>query len=185
MKRVILMMVLLLSMSGLAQAVEVAGVKLADSVEIGGKTLQLNGYGIRKKFFFKVYVGSLYTAGKATSTEQVVNSRGGKLIRMNFLYSKVEKEKIVGGFAKGIENNAPELRKDPAVEQFLALFDSDFVEGDQVDLAMSDANSVSVTHNDRPLGTIRSANLVKAVLLIYLGNDPADDDMKAGMLGNI
>jgi len=185
MRKILFGLALLSLLAQPVYAVEVAGVNLPDSVEIGGKTLQLNGYGIRKKYFFKIYVGSLYTVGKATSTEQVVNALSGKLIRMNFLYSKIDKEKIVGGFAKGIENNTPELRKDPAVEQFLGLFDADFVEGDQVDLAMSDANNLNVIHNGRQLGTIRSPNLVKAVLLIYLGNDPADDDMKAGMLGNL
>lgn len=178
-----LMLVCLLSSP--AMAVDVAGVKLADNVEIAGQKLQLNGYGIRKKYFFKVYIGSLYTADKATRTEQVINTAGGKLIRMNFLYSKVEKEKIVGGFAKGIENNTPQLRNDSAVEQFLALFDADFVEGDQVDLAISADNQVRASHNGRQLGTIASANLARALLLIYLGDDPADEDLKAGMLGDI
>jgi len=183
MKKLVLLLVLLLSMGGMAQAIEVAGVQLPETVEIGGQQLQLNGYGIRKKFFFKIYVGSLYTAQKATTASQVVDGAGGKLLRMNFLYSKVEKEKIVGGFAEGIKKNSPELSDDQAVVQFLGLFDADFVEKDQVDLTITADNQVNVSHNGRQLGTIQSANLAKAILLIYLGQDPADDDMKDGMLG--
>jgi len=185
MKKVLLLLTLICLLIQPALAVEVAGVKLPDRVEIAGQPLPLNGYGIRKKFFFKIYVGSLYTAQKDTSTAQVLGDSGAKLIRMNFLYSKVEKEKIVGGFAAGIEKNSPELRQDPAVNTFLGWFDSDFVAGDQVDLAIDGQNNVSASHNGRVLGTLQSANLARAVLLIYLGDDPADDDMKAGMLGDI
>jgi len=183
MKRILLSLVLVGLLILPAFATEVAGVKLPDTLEIAGQQLQLNGYGIRKKYFFKIYVGSLYTAQKATTTAQVVDGAGGKLLRMNFLYSKVEKEKIVGGFAEGIKKNSPELINDPAVVKFLGLFDADFIEKDQVDLAISADNNVSVIHNGRQLGTIQSENLGKAILLIYLGQDPADDDMKDGMLG--
>jgi hypothetical protein len=166
-----------------AFSADVAGVKLAETVESGGQQLQLNGYGIRKKFFFKIYVGSLYTAQQASSSDQVINGAGGKLIRMNFLYSKVEKEKIIDGFAEGIKKNSPELVKDPAVISFLGWFDADFVAGDQVDLTISADGRVSASHNNRPLGTLNSPALARGVLLIYLGNQPADSDMKKGMLG--
>jgi len=45
-----------------AQAAKVAGVELEDSVQISADTpeLVLNGAGIRKKLFIKVYVGALY-----------------------------------------------------------------------------------------------------------------------------
>ena len=185
MKRVLFAMALVGLMIQPALAVDVAGINLSESVKIGGQKLQLNGYGIRKKYFFKIYVGSLYTAQKATAAAQVVDDNGGKLIRMNFLYSKIEKEKIVGGFAKGIDKNASQLRSDPAVDRFLGWFDADFIEGDQVDLQMAADGTVSAIHNGRTLGSIQSSNLVKALLLIYLGDDPADDDMKDGMLGDI
>lgn len=185
MKSILFALVLVGLMMQPALAVDVAGVQLPGTVEIAGQPLQLNGYGIRKKFFFKVYVGSLYTAHQANSTAQVVDSRGGKLIRMNFLYSKVDKEKIVGGFAEGIKKNSPELQQDPAITQFLGWFDADFIAKDQVDLAIDKDNTVSASHNGRQLGSLQSANLARALLLIYLGDKPADDNMKAGMLGDI
>jgi len=39
---------------------EVAGVKMPDTVTVEGKTLKLNGMGLRKKVMFKVYVAGLY-----------------------------------------------------------------------------------------------------------------------------
>jgi len=41
-------------------AAEPAGATLPDPLAVGGKTLKLNGLGLRKKAVFKVYVGGLY-----------------------------------------------------------------------------------------------------------------------------
>jgi len=179
-KRLVLLM--LLTWTSTAMAVDVAGVKLEPQVLISGETLNLNGYGIRKKFFFKIYIGSLYTAHTAKSVEQVL-AGGGQLIRMDFLYDKVEKEKIVGAFAEGFEKNSPGLGGDGNVKTFLGWFDADFVRGDQVDLILTADGTVSARHNGRQLGSLVDPLLARGVLLIYLGDKPADDDLKEGMLG--
>ncbi len=183
MKRIPVVLLVLL-LAGNAFAVDVAGVSIPPTVDISAETLQLNGYGIRKKFIFvKVYVGSLYTSGKAETAEQVIALPGSKLIRMDFLYKKVEKKKIVDAFAEGLRKNAPQLVATPAARTFLALFKDDFVAGDQVDIILTDDGRVSATHNGRELGTVTSEELAEGVLLIYLGEQPADEEMKAGMLG--
>lgn len=113
----------------------------------------------------------------------MLEQSGAKLIRMNFIYNKVERKKIVTAFAEGFEKNSPQLKNDPALQQFLGLFNADFVAGDQVDLHISAAGSVSATHNSIDLGSVTSTQLGNAVLLSYLGDHPADDDLKQGMLG--
>lgn len=182
MKRFVILFFLLLTAVS-AQAVEVAGVSLEPVVEVCGEQLQLNGYGIRKKLFFKIYIGSLYTAQRAASADEVLADGGAKLIRMNFLYAKVGREKITEAFAEGFAKNSPQLVGTPEVRQFLALFTDDFVEGDTVDLELGADGGVVVRQNRRILGTLRSPSLSRAILLIYLGEQPADEDLKAGMLG--
>ena len=51
---------ILLSLASLALAGEVAGVRMPDTVTVEGKTLALNGMGLRTRVVFKVYVASLY-----------------------------------------------------------------------------------------------------------------------------
>lgn len=183
MKRWFLLVCCLFLLGGNAWAVKIYDIDLPETATISDQTLQLNGYGLRKKFFFKIYLGSLYTGQKATSTEQVLKQPGAKLIRMDFIYHKVEREKIVEAFAEGFEKNSPELAGQPSTKQFLALFDADFKAGDRVDLEIT-ADGVSASHNGRDLGSVQSADLGRGVLLIYLGKKPADDDMKQGMLGD-
>lgn len=181
-----LCMALVLTLLAVSQsfALEVAGVQMDQAVTIHGQPLKLNGYGIRKKFFVKVYIGSLYAAKRLVSAADALHDNGDKLIRMNFLHSKVEKEKIIDAFGDGFANNSPDLTGAPEVKKFLSLFTADFNRGDIVDLVLSADGSVTASHNGKSLGTVASTKLAKAVLAIYLGDKPADDSLKKGMLGN-
>ncbi len=183
MRLLLLATMFLLLSSAPSFAKTVYDINLPDTVTVSGETLQLNGYGLRKKFFFKIYLGSLYTRAKATTTEEVLAMPGNKLIRMNFLYKKVEREKITQAFAEGFAGNSPQLIDNPELEQFLHLFNADFFAGDQVDLELAADGTVTVRQNSEVLGKIPSAHLSKAILLIYLGNSPADSSLKEGMLG--
>ena len=173
----------LLLSSGNLFAKTVYDIDLPDTVTVSGEQLQLNGYGLRKKLFFKIYLGSLYTQKKATTTEQVLAMPGAKLIRMDFIHKKVEREKITQAFAEGFAKNSPQLIGNPELKQFLSLFNADFLAGDQVDLEFAADGTVSASQNSEPLGKIPSSHLTKAILLIYLGNSPADTKLKKGMLG--
>lgn len=183
MKRILVVLILCLSLTSTAQALDVAGVALEPTAAVNGRTLKLNGYGIRKKFFVKVYIGSLYLTKQMKRAEEAMADPGDKLIRMNFLHSKVEKGKITEAFGEGIANNAPEVAGAPEARKFLGLFSGDFSRGDVVDLALAADGTVTVKHNGKLLGTVSSPRLAKAILGIYLGAKPADDDLKKGMLG--
>lgn len=181
--RLLLALIITLLFAGTAPAAEVAGVQIEPSVTVNNQLLKLNGYGIRKKFFVKVYIGSLYASHRLTSAAEALRDGRDKLIRMNFLYSKVEKEKITGAFQEGFANNSPELVGSAEVKKFLALFTSDFKRGDVVDLLLGGNGSLVVKHNGKLMGSVTSPRLAAGVLAIYLGDKPADEALKKGMLG--
>jgi hypothetical protein len=173
----------LLLLSSQAFALEVAGVNVAPTVTVGQKTLSLNGTGIRRKFFFKVYVGALYLERKVASRDDLLKDPGEKLIRMIFVYKKVEKEKIVEAFAEGLSNNTPAVAGTAGAKTFLSWFTSDFVAGDTVDIVLAADGTVSAAQNGKPLGTLRDPALAGAVLRIWFGDTPADAGLEKGMLG--
>jgi Chalcone isomerase-like len=172
-----------LLLSSQAFALDVSGVNVAPTVSSHQKTLTLNGAGIRKKLFIKVYAGSLYTERKVTTPAQLLADPGEKLIRMIFVMKKVEKEKIVESFSEGLSNNSPIVRWSANAKAFLSWFTSDFVAGDTVDISISTDGTVSATHNGKVLGTLRDPAVAQAVLLIWFGEKPADGGLKKGMLG--
>ena len=173
-----------LLLSSHAFALDVAGVNVAPTVAVRQKTLLLNGAGVRKKYLaVKVYVGALYTERKVTTPAQLLADPGEKLLRMNFVYKKVEKKAIVEAFAEGFAKNSPGVAGTAEAKAFLSWFTADFVAGDTVDISLSPDGTVAATHNGKALGTVRSPALAQGVLLIWFGENPADGGLKKGMLG--
>lgn len=181
MKKQFFALLLTIALAGPAAALEVAGVHLEPTVTVNDHQLSLNGYGIRKKFWVKVYIGSLYTAKPMSSVESVMTDPSDKLIRMNFMHSRVDREKITEAFNEGFTNTR--MAGTDVTKKFIALFKNDFVRGDTVDIVLGGDGTVVYKHNDQTIGTINSRQLVKGILGIYLGPVPADEALKKGMLG--
>ena len=179
MRLTMLVLVLLLSL-GSAMAREVLP---EQELVLNGRSLKLNGVGLRKKLFVKVYSGSFYAGKRLTSGPEVLADPGDKVIRMKFLHSRVERAKIVAAFAEGMANNAPDVAGSAEAATFLGFFTGDFVRGDLVDLQLGADGTVRVTHNGKPLGTVMSKGLARGILAVYFGNKPADEGLKNGMLG--
>lgn len=179
----ILVVALLLLVSHTSFALEVGGVSVEPIVTLDNQALKLNGSGIRKKFFIKVYIGSLYAIKRLSSSNDVLNDTGDKVIRMQFVHSKVAKEKIIDAFAEGFAKNAPDVLASPEEKTFLSFFTSDFVKGDTVDLVLRADGMVVAKHNNNVLGSLKSNKLARGILAIYFGDRPADEELTKGMLG--
>jgi hypothetical protein len=181
MKNVFLALMLTIILAGPAAALIVAGANLDSTVTVNEKPLQLNGYGIRTKWWVKVYIGSLYTAKPMSAVGDVLADPSDKLIRLNFLHSKVDREKITEAIKEGFANTR--MEESEVAKKFLALFSRDFFRGETVDLVLGGDGTVVYKHNGQVMGTIVSKQLVKGILGIYLGPIPADEALKRGMLG--
>jgi hypothetical protein len=169
------------------QAKEVAGVNVPETLFISKQTtkLILNGAGIRTKFIFDIYVGSLYLESKASTAAEIYTLKGQKSINMHFLYDEVSKEKLINGWNDGFENNhsSDELAKlKDRISQFNNLFIT-VKKGDVINLDFIPSTGTSITINGKKLGSIKGDDFFTAVLKIWLGDEPADDDLKEAMLG--
>ena len=105
---------------------------------------------------------------------------------MHFLYSEVSKEKLVGGWNDGFENNhtKDELKKLKAqINQFNSLF-INVKKGDIININFIPTTGTSVVINGKTVGLVEGDNFFTALLKIWLGDDPADSDLKNAMLGN-
>lgn len=185
MERFIAAITLLLA-SSLTCAVEVAGVQIADTATLrDGSVLKLNGAGIRSKFFFKIYVGALYLAEPARTTEQVLAAEGGKRVLMHFLYDELPAEKLVNGWNDGFQSNLGGTEHQtlkPKIDAFNALF-SDVNKGDEISIDMLPGTGTQVWYGKDLRGTVEGAEFNQALLKIWLGDKPADSSLKKAMLG--
>lgn len=162
-------------------AVDVDGVNLPDNYSLNEKNLILNGYGYRKKFFVKVYIGALYVEHKTTDIKQL-EGMNTKVIKMHFVYKEVAKEKLIETFLEGFEKNGYPAAKD-IFAQFLDIFSFDVKANDEIDLILM-KNKTTVKLNGNIIGELEIDGLSEAVFKIYFGDSPADKGLKKAMLGN-
>ncbi|RFA26356.1 hypothetical protein CAI21_16825 [Alkalilimnicola ehrlichii] len=175
---------LLVSFSAQAETVTVRGVELPARIELGGEELVLNGHGIRSRFMVRVYVGALYLPESASAAQTVLGMQGPKRIRLSLLRD-VDPETLDEAMNEGINNNlsAEEIAAlAPYIEQLNSLVDSGN-QGDDIFLDYIPGEGVRVSAAGRERGTIASEELYRALLLIWLGDKPADERLKRGMLG--
>jgi len=171
-----------LLVAGTVSAATFKGVSLPNSYDLAGQTLQLNGQGMRSKFFFSIYVGALYTPSRVHSASQVMKADLPKVIRMHFVYDEVSAEKLRDGFAESIDNNIPDFSKTADAQKFLNIFSFDAVKNDTVDMQFTPGGTLTVLYNGKQVGQVKSAAASKAVLNIYFGPEPIKS-LKRGMLG--
>lgn len=170
-----------------AAAVELAGVKLDDSVRVANQDLRLNGAGIRSKLIFKVYVLGLYLPEKKTSTAEVLASAGARRVSIVML-REVASDEFAKAFSTGIEQNTDAVERAtlaPSMAKFNAMFASvaQLKEGDTLQVDWMPVSGMTVQLNGkRILEPLADAPFYNAVLRIWLGNKPVDDKLKRQLL---
>ena len=175
---------------GAAAAAEVAGVKLPDRLRIGtgGPELVLNGAGLRTRFFLKVYAAGLYLEKKSTTTPGVLALQGPKRVSMHLLRN-VSAKQILEALHDGVAaNNSPaDLAKlKPQLDELDAVMTGmgPIKEGDVVTLDYLPGAGTVVTVNGQAKGKpIAGTALYDALLRVWLGDDPVQDDLKKELLG--
>ena len=182
MKKVVSLAALVFA-SGLLFALQVGGVKLPDTVTVDGKTLKLNGAGIRKKLIAKVYVAALYVETPSQDAATLVSSTQIKSMRLHMLRS-VEGSKISGAIEEGFENNSkdamPQLK--PRLDQ-LAKMLPDVKEGDEIDLTFVPDKGTQVSVRGTATGTIEGRDFADALFSVWLGPNPVQEDLKQALSG--
>ncbi len=160
------------------------GVEVADTVQVAGQSLALQGAGLRKKFVFKVYVGALYLATPTADGEAATRADEPKQISMHFLRDvdgKSLREAFEDGFFKSAQERLDSLR--PRIERFLAMFGSEVREGQEVRLVYAPGTGTRVDIAGQEQGTLEGRDFMEALWGIWLGEAPADASLKSGMLG--
>jgi hypothetical protein len=160
-----------------------AGVTLPDTVQVGGKTLVLNGLGLRKKYMVKVYVAGLYLEQKSSDPGTILKPDAPKRLVMHFVRG-VTKNQIADAFNESFENNTPDAKQTmkTEIDQFLGALDS-VKEGDEILLTYLPGTGTTVAINTKEKLTIASPAFAPVLFSVWLGPKPPSPDLKAGLLG--
>src|ERR1043165_1735516 len=168
-----------LSSLGADAQLTINGITLPATSKQGGVDLVLNGGGIRKKLFFKVYSAGLYLTAKTKSAADIVNADKATGFRLTITSGVINSsnfsEAIEEGFGKSMKGNTAPLKAQ--IDKLIASFKSeDIKEGDMFEMVYVPGTGVNAYKNGKLKVTIPGLDFKKALFGIWLGDDPVDSD---------
>ncbi len=170
---------------GAAHGKECKGVSFPEQLQSEGATLKLNGLGLRQATFLKVnvYVAALYVAQTSEDANAILKSSPPKELILHFVRD-VGRSDLNKGWQEGFENNAqsqlPALKD--RIEAFKGLM-ADMKSGQRLSLVHKPGAGVQVDVNKTVKGTIKGDDFAQALFSIWLGSNPPNAELKAGLLG--
>jgi hypothetical protein len=187
MRNLMLALAAILSL-GLAQAVEVGGVRVDDRTTVGSGDVVINGAGVRKKAFFKVYALALYLPEKHGDADALLAVKGAKRVAISLLRD-LSAQQFVDALREGIADNhtqAEIVALNDRIKQFseAMLSIGEAKAGTIVLIDWLPESGTRLTVNGQSKGKdIAGEDFFRALLKIWLGNKPVQDDLKQALLG--
>ncbi|MDA1117539.1 MAG: chalcone isomerase family protein [Proteobacteria bacterium] len=167
------------------QAAEVAGVKFDERVRIADSELTLSGAGLRQRFIFDVYAIGLYV--RDAKADRVAQP-GAKRVAIRMLRD-VDAETFAKALVDGMRPNHDEATMkalEPRIAELNALMATlkEAKKGMAITLDWLPAAGTQMTVEGKPVGaSIAGEDFYRALLRIWLGDKPVQDDLKKALLG--
>ncbi len=179
-----LLLSLMLLVPTVVSAASLAGVTLEDKITVNGQTLVLNGLGLRKKFFIKVYVGGLYLQAKMSNPASILASDTSRRMTMHFLYS-VSKDQMCDAWEEGLTANVPNASAEVKTAfKTLCSWMEPIPKGNRLVLTYVPGTGTTVEINGKNKGTLPGKATADAIVSTWIGPKPAmGDDFKNAVLG--
>jgi hypothetical protein len=170
--------------AAVAEAKTVAGVNLPDTVSVNGQTLVLNGAGIRKKLFIKVYVGALYLTAKQSDATAVITADTPRRMVMHFVFG-VTKSQISEAWEEGLRDNTPNASAEVKANfNKLVSWMADIDKGKELVMTYVPNSGTIIEVNGIAKGTLPGKATADAILATWIGPKPGPgEDFKKDVLG--
>lgn len=165
-------------------AATIADVNLENSVTVNGSPLVLNGGGIRKKLFIKVYVGGLYLPARNNNAAAILGADTPRRMVMHFLFS-VSKDQMCEAWSEGLEANTPHPTAEVSgsFKTLCSLMEA-IPKGNRLVLTYVPGTGTTVEVNGKMKGTLPGKATADAILSTWLGPKPGPgEDFKNAVLG--
>ncbi|PIE43798.1 MAG: chalcone isomerase [Gammaproteobacteria bacterium] len=187
MKRIITALVFTLVVVPFSYAKDIAGVEIDDSISAAGTGLQLNGAGIRTKWFMDIYVGALYLPNNSADAVAIISADEPQAIKLHMVSGLITSDKMVKATTEGFVNatggKVAPIQDD--VDAFMDVFKSEEIkENDVFDLVYLPGKGVEIYKNGQLQDTIGGLAFKKALFGIWLSDKPVQKKLKASMLGD-
>jgi Chalcone isomerase-like len=179
----VLAFLILLLVTHVGFAMEVSGVKLPDE----DQKLILNGAGLRKRAFFQVYVIGLYLPEKKALAADAIGAAGPKRIAIHMVRD-VGADQFGDALTDGMKDNVSEAEMkalEPRVKQLMAIMGEmkEAKKGMRITLDWTPAGTQMTVDGKATGAPIAGEDFYRALLRIWLGENPVQADLKKALLG--
>jgi hypothetical protein len=169
------------------QAADVAGVKLDDRAKVGAAELVLNGAGLRKRAFFQVYAMGLYLPEKKPVAADAIGAPGAKRVAIHMLRD-VDAATFTEALVDGMRPNhdaAAMKALEPRIAELSAIMGElqEAKKGMAILLDWQPGTGTIISVDGKTRGKpIPGEDFYRALLRIWLGERPVQDDLKKALL---
>jgi protein TonB len=162
-----------------------AGVTMPVSQNAFGEPLVRNGVGVRQATFLNidVYVAGLYVDHKTGSVQEILKQDRPKLMVLQFVRD-VSSQEMIDALNDALRKNVGD--EFGPTHQHLSRFVEKLPplrKGTKLSLAYRPGHGLELTVDGKTLGTETDDHFANLVFRAWLGPQPPDKDLKAGLLG--
>ena len=150
-----------------------------------GESLELNGAGVREKFWIDLYVASMYVQTKGLEAEEYYNGDAALVMNLNIISDMITSDKMFSAIEEGFENSAKNPSSDlkSKMSQMTNLFKADPIKkGDTFRFSYVEGKGTYIFKNNEELSLIAGKDFKSALFGIWLCNKPADKNLKKDIL---
>lgn len=161
------------------------GVDFPEQVQVRGTDLHLNGLGMRKATFLKVnvYVAALYVARTSHEPQPLLDPGTPAELTLRFVRN-VGVGDLRDAWKEGFEKVAKDQMSSLGARvNMLNSWMSDIKKGQALSFVRLPGMGIEVSVNGAVKGTITGDDFSRAFVSIWLGAQPPNPELKAGLLG--
>lgn len=162
----------------------IEGVSMPNQLKAGTQSIQLNGGGVREKYFLDLYVAGLYLKTASSDAAKIMSADEAMGIRIHIVSGLITSEKMTEavdeGFKHSAASNLSSLQS--RINQFKAVFKEEIKKGDVYELIYEPGKGTMIYKNGKLSATIQGLDFKKGLFGIWLCEVPAQESLKSAML---
>jgi hypothetical protein len=162
-------------------------VEFPPTLKVGEVKLDLNGAGVREKYFLDLYEAGLYLAQPSHDAATIINADTPMVIHIVITSKLVSQAKLLDSLQEGFQNSTQGKTETIGgeIEQFRQCFAGEIARGTVFDLVYAPGQGVGVFKNGKKQGLIPGLAFKRALFGIWLGERPADVPLRQALLGSV
>lgn len=175
---------LLWSMALPAQAREAGGFDFPEQSQASGQPVSLVGVGVRTKWMVDVYGMGVYGRTVKKSASFLIDADEPKLLWLH-LARGISADKMRDAIDEGIEKNTPEAERAPLaadLDKLKRAFPGQIPKGMDIQFAYVPGKGTTLRLAGQDKLTVAGKPFMRALWAIWFGHNPADKDLKKGVL---